>query len=297
MNRSEPTPPHGCRLEAGKVHPTLDLAYWLEQVPPPQPDKDFSRFTTNAPDVVHMHRRRQRAFKKAPEPDATEVDLFLWQYEFQDSSPTTRLGGLPWRESGKPWPRGVESGIPLCFLGQLNFVDSSDVLSGKLPDDVLLLFGGWSNGRVDLYQPIQLEWSPTKLKEPCRLREVPWTGQLPFTLTGVRHRIRQYPHTPMAFFGEDSLYDAEWYGTIIGRSAFLTGNADPVDDLIACVSSLSSDASKPWPLTNVPIGRSYVAPKGHSVPTRVPEKFAIGDMGVIIIERNGKGEIVAHVQL
>ena len=66
------------------------------------------------------------------------TDIFLLNLGEPEQRAVTKVGGLPYRAAGKPWPI-AQSGAPMTFLTQFCFVDSRDLVP-PLPGDMLLVF-------------------------------------------------------------------------------------------------------------------------------------------------------------
>lgn len=278
-------PYYGAKRARGKAHLAVDLPFWMNTLKPAAGERIHSTWVDSPRRLVQMALRRKNLAVSRSK--GVPADLFLWAHSRgADPRYLTQLGGRPWRESSKPWPRS-KSGAPLCFIAQLCFLDSLDLFDNRLPGDVLLIFASACESSVDLREPIHLEWSKRDLKRPLdEFAQLTDVQLLPFALAGVRHRIEQYPEPPDEP-DESGVFDRVWQGTIIGRHAFLPqGNDEP--SLIATLSSLIPDHN--WPLLNVPVSPTYIAPAGHSVPIRSWPCLSIGDAGVIAIRAPRKGQ-------
>jgi hypothetical protein len=87
----------------------------------------------------------------------TPTDVVVWAKGEAPDRSTTKIGGLPHRPSGVPWPAG-EGGRPIRFIGQLCFADSRDLVPA-LPGDVLLVFGD-DEALLDEPERLVFEWWP-----------------------------------------------------------------------------------------------------------------------------------------
>lgn len=138
---------HGTLDVPGKQHPVLDLSFW-EAIAPLGDDRHPIRTIESPTDVARLEQARRLVLQHGPVGRSVPVDIFVWARETVRDRPwLTRLGGLPWMEKGAPWPRN-STGEHLCFLGQIGFMDSQDILPFELPGDVLLFFGQWQDGSV-----------------------------------------------------------------------------------------------------------------------------------------------------
>jgi hypothetical protein len=253
---------HGTRTDPKKVHSVIDLDYWRGEIVLAPGERLHDTWIASPRQLLHMERRRAEAFATLAKPPAgVAIDLFLWGFGFgtRERPYLTQVGGTPWREAAKPWPKD-KSGKPLTFIAQLCFVDSHDVVVGPLPGDVLLIFAHYADGNLTLdHESLALEWSAIELQKPLDSLNVPRGSGLPFRFDGAIHRTHQYPGAE-ALFGPKSIHDAEWQGTIIGPSAFMPQGGS-TDGLIATFSSLLPYDAE-WPLLNVPALPTCVMPRG-----------------------------------
>jgi hypothetical protein len=286
---------HGTRINPKVHHPVVDIDFWRAEFAPKEGEKLHDMWIDTPRRLIHMIQRREAAFEKLKKPPVgVPVDLFLWGYGFgsPEKPYTTRVGGIPWREATKPWPAD-KRGKSLTFIAQLCFVDSKDIISAKLPGDLLLIFGEFCDGEVTLDDPaVVLEWSSASLKAPSEREHCPKHGRLPFRLDGAIHRTVQYPDE-YDLFDERSIRDAVWQGTIIGPSAFMPQFTEPAG-LIATFSSILPSGPR-WPLLNVPSLPQYIAPKGHRLDIELWE-LNIGDAGVIAICMDKKGRASSQME-
>jgi len=95
----------------------------------------------------------------------------------------TKVGGLPYRPAGTPWPKD-NKGQPLEFMVQFSFAESLDIV-GDLPGDVLLVFAEVGealipvNKRSFIVDPryhgdvLQFEWQPRGMTALCSVGDCP----------------------------------------------------------------------------------------------------------------------------
>ena len=93
---------------------------------------------------------------------AVPVDIFLWSVRPPQKPFLTKLGGVPHRESAKAWPT-AEDGKAYTFVAQFCFLDSKDIVSDNLPNDVMLIFFRDADGAWDP-SAIHVEWSSVNLE-------------------------------------------------------------------------------------------------------------------------------------
>ncbi len=282
----------------------LDLAKWETIFPLGQ--KRYQCSDVDCPaDVAYITQARRLAQTNGDLGPSVPADLFVWSQTVDQSRPwLTRLGGDPWRERERPWPRDPD-GIPLHFLGQICFVDSRDILPCDLPGDVALIFGRWERGWAFTDHGGVLEWSPLDLKRPWHAScdDMITTTELPFCYEGVIHRTVQYPDrkaTEAPFkasgwkqggFGMNSV-QATCIGTHAGLPQgwpFMPGDGNT---LIAVLSSFSFGGE--WPLCDVPRSHSVVDDTGREWPGERWSavnalSLTIGDGGATWIYRDKDG--------
>ena len=128
---------------------------------------------------------------------------------------------LPYRPKNKPWPHD-RCGVPLTFLAQFCFADSTDHV-GDLPGSVLLVFirrvqlldGGVSD-YCDPYlddDSLQFEWYSLGLTELITIDQLPHiTFEFP-TCFGVRFRGLDYAETDRNLQQLMGVVPAEFLGT------------------------------------------------------------------------------------
>jgi len=298
---SERTSIHGTRLDPASHHRVLDLAHWEAAFPIANGQPRLGSID-GAVDLARREQACRVAQAKGDLGPSVPVDAFVWTRSDSDEpSWLTRLGGAPWREKGKPWPKD-DDGIPLMFLGQICFKDSHDILTHKLPGDVALIFGAWSEGNAWLENGSALEWSKLDLKDPETGlgSTIPWNGRLPFAYDGVRHRTLQYTEWDVSErpfeaagwkYGSHSIgtMQATQIGTYVGLPQGWPYTEGDGNTLIATLSSFYF--RDPWPLCDVPRTTCSVTRDGREFADlwNSPMSFAVGDAGAIWIVRDRKG--------
>jgi hypothetical protein len=127
---------------------------------------------------------------------AVPVDIFLWSVAPPEKPYLTKLGGIPHRESEKPWPN--DGANPFTFVAQFCFADSRDIVSDKLPDDVMLIF--FKNAGA-IYDPdsIHIEWSSIELESPVTAEQCPDPSFTTPQLSGHIYRTNAYPDSRDVF--------------------------------------------------------------------------------------------------
>ena len=131
----------------------------------------------------------EQAWRENRKSVGIDADVFIFAVGEPQYPHVTKIGGLPYRPEGKPWPictgapAGTASnlveyykprGTPMCFLAQFCFTGSRDIV-GELPGDVLLLFTEDDSFATDLY----FEWYPIGIQKLVSPSQVP-DGASPF---------------------------------------------------------------------------------------------------------------------
>lgn len=294
---------HGTRSSRRHQHPVFDLRYWEGLYPLKPTDRGEGGWIDGPIELAKREQAIRLAKTKGRLGPSVPADVFVWADQTLDDKPwLTRLGGVPWREAGKRWPCD-EHGVPLIFLGQICFADSRDILPCELPGDVALIFGKASRGWIGLPPRGHLEWSPLTLKTPASMSSIPWSGELPFSYQGVRHRTVQYTDHEIAekAFKAVGYTEGGWnvhsvQATSIGTYASLP-QGWPFEEgdgntLIATLSSFYFRGD--WPLCDIPQCLQRVDADGtrSSLWTDSARDFGVGDAGCIWIYRDKRGRFL-----
>lgn len=293
---------HGTLAVPSRQHPVLDIAHWMDAFPLGD-DRSEGGYVSCASCVARTEHARRFAQTKGDLGPSVPVDVFVWSDGRHWDKPwLTKIGGRPWRERGKPWPKDGQ-GNPLTFLGQVCFVDSLDILPCKLPGEVALIFGTNDRGWVSVADDgSAIEWTSLTLKDrDTHGFDVPRHGALPFEYHGVIHRTVQY--TDLDTYGK-AFNAAGWkkggHGTGAIQATSIGAYANlpqgwPFDDedrksLICTLSSFSLEGL--WPLVDLPRAPSPVDAEGKERDrwsNRDALRFQVGDVGCMWISRNAEG--------
>ncbi|MEM1185179.1 MAG: DUF1963 domain-containing protein [Planctomycetota bacterium] len=224
----------GFVVDPSRQHRVFDFEHWSTRFPP-ESTTTFSTNVDKPKDLITVEHLRKAAAAVGDLGPSVPVDAFVWALSPPEDKPwLTKIGGLPWRPAGSPWPMD-ENGRPLAFLGQICFIDSLDVLGRRPPSDVALIFAqddrweGMANFSVseDIGFESRIEWHPIEIERPMRAADAPATGLLEFEYHGIIHRTVQYTdwehYEPVferaAIGGDSAFYVANFEGTSIGRYA------------------------------------------------------------------------------
>lgn len=121
----------------------------------------------------------------------TPTDIFTFGKGEPKIRSATKIGGIPFRPQGVPWPTG-RNGQPMTFVAQVDFSGSRDI--GVTPvDDVLLIFcpDPLECVRYDAEceNDVVFEWHPKSLQRPMSSEEMPKLSTPLNCLYGVPIRV------------------------------------------------------------------------------------------------------------
>lgn len=252
-------PPQASRKESG-LHPKVDFEHWAKIFPietfqktsgPRRFDstekddpldlwKPHGAIITSPAHLCEIELVRKQYAQSQDLGRSVPVDIFLWSVDPPQEPFLTKLGGTPHRESTKPWP--TLDGTPLTFVGQFCFADSRDIVSQKLPDDVMLIFFKGADG---LYNDdsIHVEWSSIELETPVSAEQCPAPSFTVPQLSGHIYRTNEFPDSREVFekAGHDQFYlFPATQSTKIGRETFFIQNdpRGPNDELLCALNSI-----------------------------------------------------------
>jgi len=124
------------------LHDFFDIAEWQEKVPlelihANSPDLFEGEQITSPANLLAILATRLQlpVFQEAP---SVATDIFVFGLGEPKFPYTTKVGGVPFRPSNKPWPE--HEGRKMTFLAQFCFSDSLDILSFPLPGNLLEIY-------------------------------------------------------------------------------------------------------------------------------------------------------------
>lgn len=295
---------HGTIDDGSRQHPVLELKQWIERFPVDE-RRDSGSWIDSPPDVARFEQARRLAGTNGDLGPSVPVDIFIWADGVLRETPwLTRIGGTPWREKGRKWPKGKD-GFPLTFLGQICFIDSKDIVPFDLPGDVLLIFGCHNGREVSSYHGAAIEWSPLQIGDPEDGRTIPRGGELPIKYQGIIHRTVQHtvPETFDPPFIAAGYKHGGWglasvQASSIGSFAEIPQgwpfSHEGGNQLLCTLSSFYCQG--PWPLSDWAGEPKQIAPKGHEVDlwNRAALEFAVGDAGTFWVRRDKRGKFHLH---
>lgn len=197
------------------------------------------------------------------------TDLFVWAKGEAPDRSLTKIGGLPYRPADVPWPTG-DTGEPLRFIVQLNFLDSRDLVP-PLPGDVLLVFGH-EDALVVHPERLVFEWWSTPLRS--LVTEGPAVDDELAPYYAVLHRTDDW---------DDAIYEGTKIG---GLPSFIQEEPDVRGAFIGTIGSISVAVNARYPFINHP------EPRGWSR----ENDLMIGDMGSLYLFIDDTGIIQANSQ-
>src|SRR5579859_470027 len=124
------------------LHEQLDITHWKQVFSiarmraEGEKPQDFN--ITGPRSIAVIEQLREETFATLPGIERVPTDIFILNLGEPEQRAVTKVSGLPYRATGKPWPL-APSGAPLNFVAQFCFADSRDLVPA-LPGDVLLVF-------------------------------------------------------------------------------------------------------------------------------------------------------------
>jgi hypothetical protein len=102
---------------------------------------------------------------------STPCDVYILSPGEPSRRDVTKVGGLPYRPAGVPWPIG-ESGQPMVFLCQYRFRESQDIVP-RVPDDIMLVFCDGKMPDQSNQRSLFFEWHPLGVQRLADRSELP----------------------------------------------------------------------------------------------------------------------------
>jgi uncharacterized protein YwqG len=293
-------------------HPRLDIEHWKRQFPLADLEKQkgprqfgstkpgdpldlwkaHGRIISSPVDLAVTEQVRARAAQHSNLGSAVPVDIFVWAIGAPEHPYLTKIGGVPHREKNAPWPASSD-GKQMTFVVQFCFLDSNDIISKRLPGDVMLVY--FKNADSYFGNDLQIEWSRRELAEPLRKEDCPAPTFAVPELAGVMHRTHEYPEAEGVFASlghyQQWLF-ATTQSTKIGQATWFIQN-DPrrKGEVLLCTFN-SLQPKESWPFTNL---ESFVDPTNeigvHGVRAREFDTMMFGDVGCIYFIINAKGQV------
>jgi hypothetical protein len=303
------TAPASSRSSTMAIHDRVDLAQWVSMFPLDQlraRARDFveerarqrpadyrdqaakekhiklmspgGEIITSPHDLAVVEQLRKEVFAGGAPSRSVSTDVFIFGAGEPSKRESTKVGGLPYRAAGKPWPRRP-TGDPLVFVGQLCFADSKDLV-GDLPGDVLLIFVH----EPSYCSPLEFEWVTIGEADPLvQAAEIPAAQPFIEPVFGVVHRTSDYPDDRDRFRHHKMPYTLDVLeGTKIGGvPRWIQGDESPGGRFLGTLGPIQPAADKAYPFVNV----------GAPIPLSELHKrrdLMFGDMGSIYLFFDGQ---------
>ena len=257
------------KKKVSNSHPRVDYKHWSEIFPiqtfertsgprkfssTPKDDpldlwKPHGEIITSPSHLCNVELVRQKYAKTKQLGPLVPVDLILWSSEPAEQPYFTKLGGVPHRESERPWPKDKQ-GKPYTFVAQFCFSDSKEIISTVIPDDVMLIF---FEGPDSYFEPeeIHIEWSSVDLNSPITAEQCPKPSFVVPQLSAHLYRTNEYPESWDVF--EQAGHNQSYLFPVtqaskIGRETFYIQNdaREEGEDLLCTLNSLHPTNSN-WP--------------------------------------------------
>lgn len=234
-------------------------------------------------DIAVLEQQRAEAFAHSLGVTHVPTDVFIWGIGDSIRREVTKIGGLPYREKRKPWPKGA-SGLPLTFVGQISFVDSYD-LTPSLPGDILLIFAETHEKRPGEYEELLddgpfFEWTTLDVTPVVTQVDIPEIQAEIMPCYGAIYRTWDYPeidafaypwiaeHIPPIVEATKIGGICPWYSEWLAAGEVLPGT------FLCSLSSVAPEIHKPFPFINKEQPITWEAwQKSHPL--------MIGDVGIL----------------
>jgi uncharacterized protein DUF1963 len=284
------------------IHERLDIAYWksffsLRHLRQAAEGETPEACIISGPyDIAVLEQLREASYAHLPGIERVPTDIFVWSRGESDQRAVTKIGGLPYRVTERPWPV-APSGAAMTFAAQICFADSRDIVP-VLPGDVLLIFTeakNWGDEENPLYDfmgegeddsSLLFEWVPLTTLPLVTRQDIPETGLQIMPCYGSIHRTWDYPHVDGFAYPEIAQHiPPVFVATKIGGVCpYQDMEYHSTEGYFCSLSSLDNEIYQPFPFLNVPEPISGDEWK-HSHP------LTIGDVGLINLFLNRDGSI------
>jgi len=274
------------------IHQQLNMAHWKALFPLTRLRQEAGGKTpeaciiTGPYDIAVLEQLREATYANLPGVERIPTDLFVWSRGEPEERAVTKIGGLPYRVVGKPWPV-TPSGTAMTFVAQISFVDSRDI-TPSLPGDILLLFAeaqAWDYGEIDATD-ISLEWTSLSTLPLITSQDIPETGWDILLCFGAIHRTWDYPSVDGFAYPEVTqhippVFEATKIG---GACPWLDEEEETEGTFLCTLSSIHPEIYQPYPFLNVPEPISWDE-WSQSKP------LMIGDVGLMNFFLRGDGSL------
>jgi hypothetical protein len=263
-----------------------------------------SRLVVSPMDLSQRERHVWEILKSATMGESRGADALIFGYGEPDCVTTTKVGGIPYWPTWRPWPVAA-NGQPLEFLVQFNFCGSEDLVP-PLPGQMLSIFvkeGGYERDDIPTAYTFWQDIDPDM--QILDEEDVP-DIERPMVATpayAVACRITEYgdPGRTLASQWRDYWEDiAVIRGSKIGGlPRFFSGSAPrSTGTFVAALHSLRHPAGQPWPFVNhaEPLTPEQLGGIGVSGGRGCHDTVMFGDQGTIYIYFEDNGDISIRMQ-
>lgn len=288
------------------IHERLDIEHWknffslprLRQEAIAQKRRPPEAYSVTGPyDIAVLEQLQEEAFATLPGIERVPTDIFVWYRGEPEQRAVTKIGGLPYRPAGRPWPV-ARSGTPMNFVAQFCFADSRDIIPA-LPGDILLIFiegKKWGRGDEDYDflwgdyderdSSVAFEWVSLGNFPLTTKAEIPKTPWQILPCYAAIYRTWDYP----TINGFAYRHIAEHITPIMaatkigGLPAWIQPEEDIPGTFLCSLESIDPEISRPFPFLNVPEPISYEE-------WRNSRRLLIGDVGTMYFFINSYGDL------
>lgn len=290
------------------IHERFDIAHW-ESVFALSRLRNQARGTpasmqldiesiTGPYDIAVLEQLRAKTYADLPETTRVPTDVFVWNRGEAPRREVTKIGGLPYREAGRPWPV-APSGTPLNFVAQFCFVDSRDLVPAQV-GDLLLVFAegkrwewkdseGWNfkwGDNDDTVSAVAFEWVSIGDYPLVTNRAIPTTGWRILPCYAAIHRAWDYPDVdgfmyPGIAENIPTITEATKIG---GLPAWIQHDEELPGEFLCSLGSIFPKITEPYPYINWPEPISYDT-------WRESGPLMLGDVGMMYLFANSYGDI------
>jgi hypothetical protein len=181
----------------------FELDHWVHEFPlavlrkePEWQDEGYS--ITSPFHVAIVEQIRREALAHGDVGRSVPTDVFVFGKGEPMHRWATKVGGLPFRPAGIPWPT-TSKGKPMTFVAQICFSWSRDII-GPLPGDVMLVFAKDNLPSIRDADSFRFEWYSLQVNGPLvTYNALPAPAWRFVTCYGVAYRTMDYPEAGRAF--------------------------------------------------------------------------------------------------
>ncbi|MBX9789584.1 MAG: DUF1963 domain-containing protein [Pirellulales bacterium] len=205
-------------------------------------------------DIFRVERTRDSIAERSDLGQSLPTDVFVMSLGEPRRPDVTKIGGVPYRPAGMPWPR-CPTGEPMTFVAQFRFTESHDLI-GATPGEILLAFAPDSYPAKDPSDQkfFHLEWYPLGIRDLLQPAEIPDSGWELITCYGQRYRTFDYPDAFDAFADRDQgCYVPVFVGTKIGGAKYpMEDSTGLAGELLCSIGSINPDPMMSYSFANTP---------------------------------------------